>query len=305
MGGGPPGHSAGQRQEGAQALSRGEDLIPTLSARQDKQTPDGNGLPAKPRPRHRKSLGQYTLKDKRVLARILTAANIGPEDTIVEVGPGTGTLTQALAERAGRVIAIELDPVLVSLLGDRLGRYTNVSVVHGDILETDIQGLVGSSYKVVANLPYYIASPTIRLFLEAEHKPSLMVVMVQAEVARNIVAGPGRRSILSVAVQVYGRPSVVCRVPPTSFRPRPKVGSAVVAIDVYPEPLVKDVDAFFRVARAGFTAPRKQLHNSLALGLGMPIEEVKEALEAVGIDGRRRAGTLVIEEWDSLCRIIR
>ena len=305
MGRGPPRHSAGERQEGAQALSPGGDLISTLPARQDKQAPDSSGLSAQPRPRHRKSLGQYTLKNKRILARILAAAEIEPDDTIVEVGPGTGTLTEALAERAGEVIAIELDPDLVSLLHDKLGRDSNIRVIHADILETDLEGLVGGSYKVVANLPYYIANPAIRMFLEAGRKPSLMVVMVQEEVARNIVAGPGRRSMLSLAVQVYGRPSMVCRVPPTSFYPRPKVGSAVVAIDVYPKPLVQDIDAFFRVARAGFTAPRKQLHNSLALGLGMSVDQVKKALETVGIDGRRRAGTLVIEEWDRICRTIR
>ena len=203
------------------------------------------------------------------------------------------------------MIAIELDPDLVALLHDKLGRHSNITVIHADVLETDPDDLVGDGYKVVANLPYYIANPAIRLFLEAGHKPSLMVVMVQEEVARNIVAEPGRRSMLSLAVQVYGKPSMVCRVLPTSFYPRPKVSSAVVAIEVYAKPLVQKVDAFFRVARAGFTAPRKQLHNSLALGLDMSVDQVKRALEGVGIDGRRRAGTLTIEEWDNICRTIR
>lgn len=218
-------------------------------------------------------------------------------------------LTEALAERANRVIAVELDPVLVSRLNDRFAGFSNLTVVQADILETDPEDLLGDSdvlrqYKVVANLPYYIANPAIRLFLEARHKPSRMVVMVQEEVARNIVAGPGQRSMLSLAVQVYSKPSLVCRVSPTSFRPRSKVSSAVVAIDVYPDPLVNDVEAFFRVAKAGFAAPRKQLHNSLSHGLEMPVEEVKATLDKVGIDGRRRASTLTIEEWDSLCREI-
>ena len=160
-------------------------------------------------------------------------------------------------------------------------------------------------YKVVANLPFYIAAPTIRRFLEAPFKPIRMVVMVQREVAENICAGPGTLSILGLSVQFYGRPSLVQRVPARSFYPAPKVDSAIVRIDVYDRPPV-DVspDHFFRVVRAGFSAPRKQLRNALAHGLGMPPAEVIPILDRAGIDSRRRAETLSLEEWAELARVV-
>ncbi|MEE9247981.1 MAG: 16S rRNA (adenine(1518)-N(6)/adenine(1519)-N(6))-dimethyltransferase RsmA [Dehalococcoidia bacterium] len=270
----------------------------------------------------RKSLGQHFLSETKVLAKIVEAAGLTRSDLVVEVGPGLGTLTRALAARAGRVIAVEVDGGLVSLLRERLSHLPNVTIVSADILDLAPEELVASygsaevdgagsrpQYKMVANLPYNIAAVVLRHFLEAEHKPNRMVVMVQKEVGEVIAASPdpsspGRMGLLSLGVQVYGRPSIVARVPASHFYPRPKVDAVVVAIDVYESPAVQDPQSFFTTARAGFSAPRKQLHNGLALGLGVPVAQAKEALKAAGIDGRRRPSTLTLEEWEGLSRVL-
>jgi 16S rRNA (adenine1518-N6/adenine1519-N6)-dimethyltransferase len=211
------------------------------------------------------------------------------------------------------VVAVELDDALASLLRRELSQFSNVTIVNANILDLEPDELLRryaparsegqGSYKVVANLPYYVAAHVLRHFLEASHRPVTMVVMVQREVGEAIVASPGRMGLLSLGVQVYGKPSIVARVPSGSFQPRPKVDSAVVAIEVYERPVVSDVEGFFRVAKAGFSAPRKQLHNALAQGLDVPVQQVKEQLDRVGIDGRRRAGTLTVKEWDALCQV--
>ena len=186
----------------------------------------------------------------------------------------------------------------------------NVSVVRADILETKPEVLLGATesagdtvaYKVVANLPYYIAAAVARHFLEAALKPRLMVVMVQKEVGETIVAQRGLMSLLSLSVQFYGRPEIVCYVPASSFFPPPKVDSVVLRIELYPQPLVADEKDFFGLARAGFSATRKQLINSLSGGLGWTKPEVLDMLEGVGIDPQRRAGTLTMPEWIALFR---
>lgn len=264
--------------------------------------------------RAKKSLGQHFLKDSRIANQIVEAAIPGPDEIVIEVGPGTGSLTRLLAERFGRVIAVEIDHRLSDLLTTDLSDLPRVHVVTGDVREFPPQALLKShggqlpgkraGYKVVGNLPYYVASPIIRHFLESDCKPTKMVVMVQKEVAENMVAKPGKTGLLSLAVQVYGAPSIVIRVPASKFRPKPKVNSAVVAIDVYPEPLVSDPARFFNLARAGFRAPRKQLHNSLVQGLETEAEVVRSALDRIGIDGRRRPSTLTIEEWDKLSEVL-
>ena len=267
--------------------------------------------------RAKKSMGQHFLTDRKVLTKIADAAGLGPDDLVVEVGPGLGTLTKVLAGRAGRVIAVELDSALVSFLRQELSQLSNVAIVRGNILDLEPDELLAryqtaqstdggspAKYKVVANLPYYIAAPVIRHFLEASHKPDIMVVMVQKEVGESIVAKPGAMGLLSLGVQVYGKPSIVAKVPASGFYPQPKVDSVVVAISVYREPVTAEPERFFSTARAGFSAPRKQLHNALSHSLGLPSSQVKEALERVGVDGRRRAGTLTLEEWDSLWRVL-
>ena len=252
-------------------------------------------------PRAKKSLGQHFLVDKRVLSRIVGAAELSTDDTVVEVGPGRGLLTGELSARAGRVVTVELDRELASALETRYQGLQHVSVVSADGREVDIDSLVGTGtpYKFVANLPYYAAAPIVRRFLESDHKPELMVFMVQHEVAERMRASPGHMSLLSVGVQLYGRPKIVCKVPPGAFRPRPKVSSAVVRIDVYPKPAL-DLDseeAFFRVVRAGFSSPRKQLRNTLKHGLSLESGGSDEILSMAGIDATRRPQTLDIAEW--------
>jgi len=260
--------------------------------------------------RAKKGLGQHFLVDGRVLKRIVAAAELTPEDTVIEVGPGLGILTQELVQRAGRVIAIEADGEMVSALGQLAARSPNLTVVHGDVMQNDPVSLlpspggVPSSYKVVANIPYYITSAVLRHFLEASRQPTLMVVMVQKEVGKAIVAQPGDMSLLAVSIQFYGKPSIAARVPARSFYPPPKVDSVILRVDVYQKPPV-DVPssrAFFDTVRAGFSAPRKQLRNSLAQGLAIRTQTAADLLQRASIDMRRRAETLSIEEWGRLCR---
>ena len=235
---------------------------------------------------------------------MVDAAELQPGDTVVEVGPGRGVLTKELAYRVGAVLAIEMDTALAGALPGRLNNPGNLTVICGDARTFDL-GLVSSipgGYKVVANLPYYAASPIVRRFLEAPVQPSLMVVTVQKEVAQAMAAKPGRMGILSVRTQFYGEPKIVCTVPPRSFRPEPRVTSAVVRINIRPGPVVQveNVPAFFSVVQAGFAAPRKQLRNSLALGLKRPATEVEQLLIRAGLDHHRRPATLSIPEWARL-----
>lgn len=263
--------------------------------------------------RPRKGLGQHFLIETGVLRHIIRAAELYPTDTIVEVGPGLGILTRELASRAGRIIAVELDESLAAALGQELASFPQVQVIPADILTLDVAQLLLSQtglppeaitfhYKVVANLPYYVASAILRHFLEASLKPKLMVIMVQKEVAQAMVARPGRMSLLSVSVQLYGQARIIAQVPPQSFYPSPKVHSALVRIDPYPTILVAapDVPGFFRLVKAGFSAPRKQLHNSLAQGLAISSEEAVVYLDKSGLDPKRRAQTLSLSEWVSL-----
>jgi 16S rRNA (adenine1518-N6/adenine1519-N6)-dimethyltransferase len=257
----------------------------------------------------RKRLGQSFLTDPHALNRIVAAADLTSDDTVLEIGAGLGTLTQALAERAGRVVAIELDDGLVRILHEQLADLPNVEIIHGDVLRIPRQGFQNLGYKLVANLPYYITSAVLRHFLEREPRPRIMVVTVQREVAERIVAKPGGMSLLAVSVQFYGAPRIVTRIPPGAFYPPPKIDSAVVRIDVAEQPTVVlgagegetgDARAFFRVVRAGFSQKRKTLRNALSAGLRLPPAEVEAALNAAGIDPRRRAQTLGLQEWADL-----
>lgn len=257
--------------------------------------------------RPKKGLGQHFLVDSGVLARVVAASRITPEDTVIEVGPGLGVLTRELVRYARRVISVEIDETLAGRLETAFSESDNLRIVRGDILELAPAGLLPegvTAYKVVANLPYYITSPVLRHFLEADPHPELMVVMVQKEVAGSITARPGRMSLLSVGVQLYGRPEIAGRVSAGSFHPVPKVDSAIVRITAYPRSLVSpgERQAFFAVVRAGFGSPRKQLINTLSHGLGMEKEPVRGILEASGIEASRRAETLSVEEWHRLYR---
>lgn len=252
----------------------------------------------------RKGLGQNFLTDQRALERIVEAAELGPEDIVLEIGSGLGTLTRLLAAEAGQVVAIELDQRLVEVLKQTLADLPNVEIIHGDLLELTPADLLerqmaSFQYKVVANLPYYITSAILRHLLTAKIKPKLMVVTVQLEVAQRIVAQPGDMSLLAVSVQFYGRPRIVTRIKASAFYPSPQVDSAVIRIDLDGRPLVEvdDADSFFEVVRAGFAQRRKQLRNALAAQLALPANEVAQALTRAGVNPKRRAQTLSIEEW--------
>jgi len=263
----------------------------------------------------RKRLGQHFLIDDEVQQLITSAAELGPTDIIIEIGPGLGIMTRELAKQAGQVIAIELDNKLAALLKQTLASFDNVTIINEDILHIDPSTLLREQkvkfpratghYKVVANLPYYITSPVLRHFLEASVKPEMMLVMVQKEVAEVIIAEPGKRSVLSISVQFYGKPRIVSYVPAQSFHPIPKVDSAILRIDVYPQPTVKVTDerGFFEIVRAGFTASRKQIANSLAQGLKLPKPEVLSLLKKADIVPQRRAETLTLEEWAQLWQV--
>jgi 16S rRNA (adenine1518-N6/adenine1519-N6)-dimethyltransferase len=257
--------------------------------------------------RAKKALGQHFLVDRNVLAKIVSAAELAPSDMVIEVGPGLGIVTKELVKKAAKVIAVEVDSRLASSLQTTLSKIPQLTVVNANILELDPAQLIGKkshNYKVVANLPYYIAAPILRHFLEASFKPSLMVVMVQKEVAQSIVAQPGEMSILGISVRLYGEPTIVDYVPSQSFYPQPKVDSAIVRIYVYPKPAVevKDIAGFFKVVKAGFSAPRKQIRNSLAQGLQLAPEEVAQLLKQAKISPQRRPETLSLEEWAKLQR---
>lgn len=256
-----------------------------------------------------KGLGQNFLVDRTALEKIVAAAELTPDDVVLEVGAGLGTLTQRLAWNAGHVVAVELDQRLMPVLQSVLADFDNVTLVQGDILTLDPAALISAAgiqepatsnqYKVVANLPYYITSAVLRHLLEASLKPQRMVLTVQREVAERIVAKPGRMSLLAVSVQFYGRPQLLFRIKPGSFYPSPEVESAVVRVDLHDRPPVpvEDTAAFFRVVRAGFARRRKQLHNALAAGLRRPPEVLAAKLREIGVDPRRRPQTLSLEEW--------
>lgn len=251
----------------------------------------------------KKSLGQNFLTDPSTLERIVQAAEIHSDSTILEVGPGLGSLTRYLAQAARRVIAVELDASLISPLEQVLGGLGNVEIIHADILKivpTDY--IADDQYLVVANIPYYITSNLIRHLLEAPRKPNRIVLTVQREVAERITAAPGDMNLLALSVQVYGRPKVVLRIPAGAFYPPPNVDSSVVRIDLYPQPLISpnQLDLFFRLAKAGFGQKRKTLRNSLSAGLNWPGERTAQLLQNAAIDPQRRAETLALEEWKVL-----
>lgn len=276
----------------------------------------------------KKGLGQNFLTDPHHLGKIIEAAELSPDDTVLEIGPGPGALTRLLAESAGRVIAVELDEAMVNLLRQEYGHLSNLTVVHADILQTSTTELLESGvrsqnpeyriqntdnvlhpssftlhpFKVVANLPYYITSAAIRHLLESRPQPQRIVITIQKEVAQRIVAQPGDMSLLAVSVQFYGAPKLVHKIPAGAFYPPPKVDSAVVRIDTFDSPpvAVADVEQFFAVVKAGFGQKRKQLKNTLAAGLRRPGPEIVAALHAAGIDPTRRAETLSLPEWGRL-----
>jgi 16S rRNA (adenine1518-N6/adenine1519-N6)-dimethyltransferase len=251
----------------------------------------------------KKGLGQNFLADPIALQRIVDAAEVQPDAHVLEVGPGLGSLTRYLARVAEQVVAVEIDQTLLPVLQEVLAPFDNVRVVQGDILQLNPAELMPESgYQVVANIPYYITSAVIRHLLEAPVKPARIVLTVQREVAERITAGTGKLSLLALSVQVYGKPRTVVRIPAGAFYPSPKVDSAVVRVDLYPEPVIpiEQLNTFFRLAKAGFSQKRKMLRNSLVGGLSLPQERVEGLLTTADIDPQRRAETLALDEWRRL-----
>lgn len=252
----------------------------------------------------KKSFGQNFLIDSHVIDKIIRAAEITPEDNVLEIGPGIGTLTQYLAESAGKVVAVEIDEKLIPVLEETLAEYDNVRVINEDILKCDIDSIFGGEpFKVVANLPYYITTPIIMGLLEGKSHFDSLTVMIQKEVADRMKAGPGTKDYgaLSLAVQYYAEPYLAANVPPNCFMPRPNVGSAVIRLKRRPEPAVqvKDEKLLFGLIRAAFMERRKTLLNAVKNSKELDIskERVEEVLTELGIDTRIRGEALNLEQF--------
>ena len=258
--------------------------------------------------RFQKRYGQNFLIDDHVIRKILRAADITKEDTVVEIGPGIGTLTQYLAEAAGKVYAVEIDEKLLPILADTLSTYENVEVIHNDILKCDLNRLLGEGNrcKIVANLPYYITTPIIMGLLEGQVPAESITVMVQKEVAERMDAGPGSKiyGALSLAVQYYADTYLAANVPPNCFMPRPAVGSAVIRLTARKEPpvSVKDDRHMFRLIRASFNERRKTLVNGLRNDpeLGITKEAAEAALTEMGLPTTVRGETLSLVQFAEL-----
>ncbi len=268
-----------------------------------------------------KSLGQNFLQDSAALENIVEAAEIQPEDCVLEIGPGLGSLTRYLAASAREVTAVELDADLLPPLKAVLAPYKNVRLIHDDILKLAPSELIHQpGYLVVANIPYYITSAVIRHLLDSSlpqnseilggevergARPRRVVLTIQKEVAQRICAKPGDLSLLALSVQVYGRPEIAAHIPASAFHPAPKVDSAILRIDIYPQPLIPSplLEAFFKLIKAGFSQKRKTLRNSLSSGLHISPAQAESLLTHAGIDPRRRAETLSIEEWKNLAAL--
>lgn len=259
-----------------------------------------------------KSLGQNFLIDGNIVRKICEKGNINSTDNVLEIGPGIGTLTEELAIRAKKVVAVELDKNLLPILDETLGEYENVEIIHGDILKIDLPKLFeekfdGGSIKIVANLPYYITTPIITKLLEEEMDIDSILVMVQKEVAERMSASPGSKDYgsLSVFVNYYTEAEIVLNVPKTVFMPKPNVDSAIIFLKMRDEKIqLKDKEIFFKTVKASFSQRRKTILNSLSAGLGMEKEELKAILLKCNIDPRERAENLNIEDFAKISSLI-
>ncbi len=255
--------------------------------------------------------GQNFLVDEIVMQDIVDSAEVTSKDAVLEIGPGLGTLTRLLCERAGMVLAIEKDPKFFPILHSIKKDFRkNLRFEIADALQYNFQAFFlehdYKSYKVVANIPYYITGKILQMLMTAKHKPESITVLTQKEVAQNLVAKAGNLSIMAISVQLYGSPKIIQIVPARSFYPAPKVDSAVIKIEVYKKPKfeLEDEKKFFKILKACFAGKRKQIHNTLASNLDMPKEQVAQILETLKISPSARPQELTIEKWAELSKII-
>jgi 16S rRNA (adenine1518-N6/adenine1519-N6)-dimethyltransferase len=253
--------------------------------------------------RANRRLSQNFLQDQKSLESIAALAEIQAIDSVLEIGPGLGSLTRYLAQYAREVVAVELDENLERVLCVILKPYGNIRIIQGDILALSPAELgLASNYIVAANIPYNITSAIIRHLLESEPKPRRIVLTIQKEVAERICETPPDMSLLALSVQLYGKPIIAAHIPAEAFYPAPQVDSAVVRIEIYPEPLIsyRSLPIFFKLIKAGFSQKRKTLRNALSTGLKKSTSEVENLLQGAALDPKRRAETLSLEEWSSL-----
>ncbi len=251
-----------------------------------------------------KSLGQHWLRDRVALSHIADCAELMTDDTVLEIGPGLGTLTSELLRQVGRVVAVEFDSELARKLPSQFpGK--NLQVIQSDILEFDLSTMP-SGYKVVANVPYYITSKIVKMLMTSDNKPSVTVLLVQKEVAERLAAKPGKMSILAVSAQLFADVSLGEVIGAELFTPPPKVDSQVVILKTRQTPFLTDVNEadFFRIVKAGFSAKRKKLRSSLSGGLKLSKPEVETILNQAGISPDDRAETLDLDAWVRLTRIV-
>lgn len=254
----------------------------------------------------KKSLGQNFLVNPRILDKIVAAAEITKEDTVLEVGPGTGNLTKKLAEKAGRIIAVEKDRRLVDSLKESFKK-TNTEIIEADILKFRISDLEFrvSDYKIVGNIPYYITSQFLRTVFEKWPRPKLIVLTIQKEVAQRILAKPPKMNLLAVSVQFFTEPKIIGYISKENFRPRPKVDSALIKLTPREKLPINDTEKLFKIVRAGFSQKRKKLINNLSEKSGIIKEELLEILKRIGVEPNSRAENLSLKQWAELIKYIK
>lgn len=253
-------------------------------------------------------LGQHFLNNSDIVDKIITASQIQPTDTVIEIGPGEGVLTEKICPKARQVIAIELDNKLGDILHAKFSQQANLEIIFDDILKVNLPQLLADrniqNYKIIANIPYYITSKIIRLFLETAHQPSELIIMIQKEVAQRIVAPVGKMSLLSTSVQYYAQAEILFDVTKENFNPPPKVDSSVIKISNIRKNNPTEDKSFFRAVKAGFCARRKTLANNLSNSFHLDKKEIEKTLIEAGFSPNTRAQELSIEDWQKLAALL-
>jgi len=267
----------------------------------------------------KKRLGQVFLKNKTFLSKIVQAGGISSKDTVLEIGPGTGILTEALLKIGAKVLAIEKDPQLVTFLKEKFKTNKNLTVIQADIRdfirnqEFKNSKLKIKNYKVVGNIPYYLTSYLLKLILELEKKPEIIVFMIQKEVAQRIIAKSPKMNLLAVSVQFFAKPEIIVSVPKTAFYPQPKVDSIIIKLTPYSHSIIasdetlpasRQESQFFKIVKAGFSHPRKLLISNLSQSLKIPREQLQETFSKIGLSFNTRAQNLSLKDWGNLVQFL-